>query len=154
MEAALRTVKEVVEKKPLEKIDFECVRGTQGIKRAVVEVNGVDVKVCVASGIANAKVIMEELKNGKADYHFIEIMCCPGGCVNGGGQPIQPASVQNSVDIRALRASAMYSADERAVLRKSHENPEIIQLYKEFYQEPNSHLAHECLHTHYIARKK
>lgn len=154
MEAALRTVKEVVEKKPLEKIDFECVRGTQGIKRAVVEVNGVDVKVCVASGIANAKVIMEELKSGKADYHFIEIMCCPGGCVNGGGQPIQPASVQNSVDIRALRASAMYSADERAVLRKSHENPEIIQLYKEFYQEPNSHLAHECLHTHYIARKK
>lgn len=154
MEAALRTVKEVVEKKPLDKIDFEAVRGTQGIKRATVEVAGKPVKVVVASGIANAKIIMEEMKNGTADYQFVEIMCCPGGCVNGGGQPQQPASVQNSVDVRALRASAMYSADERGVIRKSHENPEIIALYKDFYGEPNSHLAHECLHTKYINRKR
>ncbi len=154
MEAALRTVKEVVEKKPLDKIDFEAVRGTEGIKRATVEVAGKPVRVCVASGIANAKIIMEEMKNGTAAYDFIEIMCCPGGCVNGGGQPQQPASVQNSVDIRALRAKAMYTADEKGVIRKSHENPEIIALYKDFYGEPNSHLAHECLHTKYINRKR
>ena len=154
MEAALRTVKEVVEKKPLDKIDFEAVRGTEGIKRATVEVAGKPVRVCVASGIANAKIIMEEMKNGTAAYDFIEIMCCPGGCVNGGGQPQQPASVQNSVDIRALRAKAMYTDDEKGVIRKSHENPEIIALYKDFYGEPNSHLAHECLHTKYINRKR
>ena len=94
------------------------------------------------------------MKNGTAAYDFIEIMCCPGGCVNGGGQPQQPASVQNSVDIRALRAKAMYTADEKGVIRKSHENPEIIALYKDFYGEPNSHLAHECLHTKYINRKR
>ncbi len=153
MEAALRTVKEVVEKKPLDKIDFEAVRGTGGIKRATVEVAGKPVKVCVASGVANAKIIMEEMKNGTADYDFIEIMCCPGGCVNGGGQPQQPASVLNSVDIKALRAKAMYTTDEAGVMRKSHENPEIMALYKDFYGEPNSHLAHECLHTKYIDRK-
>ena len=154
MEAALRTIKETVEHRPLEQIAFKQVRGENGIKRASVTVGGKEVKIAVAHGIENANQIMQELKSGKADYQFIEIMACPGGCVNGGGQPIQPASVRNSIDVRKERAKAMYRADNASNLRKSHENPEVIALYRDFLGEPNSHLAHELLHTSYQNRKK
>ncbi len=154
MEAALRTVSEVVLKKPLDKIDFKAVRGVKGIKSAKVTLDGQTIKVCVASSLSNAKKILEDIKAGKCDYHFIEIMTCPGGCVNGGGQPIQPSSVTNNVDIRALRAKAIYDADKKAPLRKSHETPAVKTLYKEFFNEPGSHRAHEILHTSYKKRNK
>ena len=154
MEAALRTVSEVVLGKSLDKIDFKSVRGTKGIKVASVNLNGEVIKVCVASGLANAKKVLEDVKAGKCDYKFIEIMTCPGGCVNGGGQPIQPSSVTNNIDVRALRAKAIYDADKKAPLRKSHENPVVKTLYSEFFGEPGSHRAHEILHTSYKKREK
>ncbi len=154
MEAALRTVAEVVTKKPLEKVDFKAVRGVEGIKTATVDLDGKKVKVCVASGLSNAKKVLEDVKSGKADYQFIEIMSCPGGCVNGGGQPIQPASVRNTTDIRADRAKAIYKSDAKGKIRKSHENPIVQTLYKDYFGSPNSHKAHEVLHTEYVARKK
>lgn len=154
MEAALRTVAEVVLKKPLESLDFTAVRGTEGIKKATVNLNGTEVKVCVASSLSNAKIIMEEIKAGKADYHFVEIMTCPGGCVNGGGQPIQPSVILNSVDVKSLRAKAIYDNDKDSKQRKSHENPIVKVLYKEFFDKPNSHKAHDVLHTSYAKREK
>ncbi len=154
MEAALRTVKEVLDGKPLEKIEFEEVRGVKGIKRAQVEIAGKPVKVAVAHGIENADIIMKEIRDGKADYQFIEVMCCPGGCVAGGGQPIQPADVQNTIDIRAERAKGIYGADDIGKVRKSHENPEVKELYDTYLGKPNSHKAHELLHTTYYNRKK
>ena len=113
-----------------------------------------EVKVCVVSGLANANTIMEKVKNGTADYHFIEIMGCPGGCVNGGGQPIQHAVVRNFVDLKARRAAALYEADKDMPLRKSHESEAVKRLYAEFLGEPGSHKAHEVLHTSYVARPK
>ena len=113
-----------------------------------------DVKVAVVSGLNNANEVLTKVKNGEADYHFIEIMCCPGGCVNGGGQPIQPSSVRNFTDLRALRAQALYTQDENMPLRKSHENPLIKKAYEEFLGEPGSHKAHELLHTTYVARSR
>lgn len=154
MEAALRTVAETVIGKPLDKLDFKAVRGTSGIKKATVDLNGTIVKVCVASSLSMAKQIMEEIKSGKADYQFVEIMTCPGGCVNGGGQPIQPSSVVNNVDIKTLRAKAIYDKDKKSALRKSHENPIVKTLYKDYFDKPNSHKAHEILHTHYAKRSK
>jgi NADP-reducing hydrogenase subunit HndD len=154
MEAALRTLKEVMENKPLERLNFTDVRGLAGIKEAVYNVAGIDVKVAVASGLANAKILMDKIKAGEADYHFIEIMSCPGGCVNGGGQPIKTAFVRNNIDFRALRSKAVYDTDEAMTLRKSHENPIVKQLYTEYFREPNSHKAHEILHTEYVERGK
>lgn len=154
MEAALRTVSEVLEGKPLEKLDFKAVRGIKGIKKATVTINGQPVKVAVAHSIDNAKTILEEIKSGKADYSFVEIMTCPGGCVNGGGQPIQPACVRNFTELPVERAKAIYSRDRKAKLRKSHENPIMKKLYGEYFGEPNSHKAHEILHTKYTSRKK
>ncbi len=154
MEAALRTVAEVVLKKPLEKIDFKDVRGIKGIKTASVNLDGTVVKVCVASGLNNAKKVLEEIKSGKADYQFVEIMTCPGGCVNGGGQPIVPALIRNNVDVRAVRAAAIYKMDKGNALRKSHENPVVKTLYSEYFGHPNSHKAHNVLHTSYVKRKK
>lgn len=154
MEAALRTVYEVLEGKELKDLDFKEVRGTQGIKEATIRVAGMDVKVAVASGLANAKIIAEKVKNKTADYHFIEIMACPGGCVNGGGQPFVTAEIRNNYDVRAIRASSLYEADKVGQYRKSHENPAVKQLYKDYFGEPNSHKAHEILHTSYVARKK
>jgi NADP-reducing hydrogenase subunit HndD len=110
------------------------------------------VNVAVASGLVNAKKLLEKVKSGEASYHFIEIMCCPGGCVNGGGQPIQPMSVRNFTDIRAERARALYSEDAAMKLRKSHESPIVKELYADYLGKPNSHLAHELLHTTYKAR--
>ena len=154
MEAALRTAVEKLSGEALKSLDFTEVRGTDGIKEASYNVNGMEVKVCVVSGLANANTIMEKVKNGTADYHFIEIMGCPGGCVNGGGQPIQHAVVRNFVDLRARRAAALYEADKDMPLRKSHESEAVKRLYDEFLGEPGSHKAHEVLHTSYVARPK
>ncbi len=153
MEAALRTAAEVIEGKPLEKLEFDDVRGTEGIKFAKYKLGDIELKVAVASGTANANKLLRGVKDGTYDVQFIEIMACPGGCVNGGGQPLQPASIRNSVDLKALRASVLYKADsEKLVIRKSHENPLIKKVYEEFLGEPNSHKAHELLHTHYVKR--
>ena len=154
MEAALRTLADVLEGKSLENIDYTDVRGTKGIKEATVTLAGKEVKVAVASGLANAKALMEKIKKGEADYHFIEIMSCPGGCVNGGGQPIKSAYERNNLDIKALRAGAIYDADKSSALRKSHENPVVKEIYETYLGEPNSHKAHEILHTKYTPRKK
>ena len=154
MEAALRTVTEILEGKTFDKVEYEAVRGTEGIKEATLTVAGTEVKIAVVSGLGNARKLLNDIREGKANYHFIEIMACPGGCVTGGGQPIVSAKVQMECDVKALRASALYSEDERATLRKSHENPDIKLLYSEFFGEPGSHKAHELLHTHYTERSK
>ena len=154
MEAALRTVYEILEEKPLDNLDFEAVRGTEGIKTAEIPVGDLTVKVAIAHGLGNARKLLESIRNGEADYHFIEIMACPGGCVTGGGQPIVPAKVQMGIDLKKERAKALYSEDTNASIRKSHENPDIIKLYEEFLGEPGGHKAHELLHTHYQARTK
>ena len=153
MEAALRTAVETLTGESLASLDFTEVRGTQGIKEASYNVAGMEIKVAVASGLGNARTLLNKVKSGEATYHFIEIMGCPGGCVNGGGQPQQPASVRNFTDIRALRAKALYDQDAAMPIRKSHENPSIQRLYKEFLGEPGSHKAHEILHTTYVKRK-
>ena len=154
MEAALRTAVETLTGEELPKLDFTEVRGTQGIKEATYSVAGMDIKVAVASGLGNARELLNKVKSGEANYHFIEIMGCPGGCVNGGGQPVQPASVRNFVDLKALRAAALYKDDENLPIRKSHENPVVKTLYDEYFEKPGSHKAHEVLHTHYVSRKK
>ena len=154
MEAALRTAQDILTCQDLPKIEFEAVRGGEGIKKATVNVAGNDIKVVAASGLANAQKIMEEIKSGKADYQFVEIMACPGGCVMGGGQPIKSSKIRREVDVRKLRADALYSIDEKSTIRKSHENPVIKKLYQEFLQRPGSHKAHELLHTHYTERPK
>ena len=151
MEAAIRTVYEILEGKPLDNINVEAVRGLDGIKEATLKIAGKDVKVAVAHGIKNAREILERVKAGEK-YDFIEIMACPGGCINGGGQPIVDARTKATVDVKALRAKALYTEDERATLRKSHENPNIDLLYKDFFEKPGSHKAHELLHTHYTDR--
>ncbi len=154
MEAALRTVAETVTGEKLEKLDFTAVRGTKGIKEASVTLNGKTINVAVASGLSNARKIMDEIKAGKSKYHFIEIMACPGGCVNGGGQPIVDAQTRNVADVAKTRAKVLYGKDKKNTLRKSHENPIVKTLYDEYFGKPNSHVAHEVLHTSYVARKK
>lgn len=154
MEAALRTAYETVTGKTLDKIDFEDVRGKSGIKKASVKMGDIELKVAVAHGLANARKIMDEIKEGKADYQFVEIMACPGGCVMGGGQPIVSSKVRNEVDVRAKRAGCLYTIDEKSTIRKSHENPVMKKLYKEFLEKPGSHKAHELLHTTYHPRAK
>ncbi len=153
MEAALRTVVEKLEGKELESLNFTAVRGMEGIKEASYEVAGTTVKLAVASGLDNARKLMDAVRAGKADYHFIEIMSCPGGCINGGGQPIHTAYERNNYDIKGLRAAAMYSQDEAMSVRKSHENPVVKELYATYLGEPNSHKAHELLHTTYAPKK-
>ncbi len=152
MEAALRTAVEKLTGEELAKVDFEEVRGTEGIKEATYNVAGMDVKVAVASGLSNAKIIMDKVRAGEADYHFIEIMCCPGGCVNGGGQPQVDGETRNFTDVRALRAKVLYNNDANKVIRKSHENPSIKKLYDEYLGEPGSEKAHHILHTSYVER--
>lgn len=149
MEAALRTVYEVVTGKPLENIEFEAVRGMEGVKEASVDLNGTEVKVAVAHGLANARKVMDAVKAGTADYHFIEIMACPGGCIGGGGQPIGTTNA-----IREKRIMAVYQEDRNLPVRKSHENPAVNQLYKEFLVEPLGEKSHHLLHTHYTPRGK
>ncbi len=154
MEAALRTVVEVLEGKSLDKLEFDAVRGTEGIKEATLTVAGTEVKVAVVSGLGNARKLLNDIRDGKTSYHFVEIMACPGGCVTGGGQPIVDSQTRMDVDVKALRAAALYSEDENLPIRKSHENPDIKLLYSEFLEKPGSHKAHELLHTHYAARPK
>ena len=154
MEAALRTaVWKLTGETNDSPLEFKEVRGVEGIKEATYEVAGMSVKVAVASGLQNARVIMDKIRAGEADYTFVEIMACPGGCVNGGGQPQVPASVRNFTDIRAERAKALYTYDENMPRRKSHENESVKKLYAEYFGEPNSHRAHEVLHTTYVERK-
>jgi NADP-reducing hydrogenase subunit HndD len=152
MEAALRTVAEILEGKSIDNIEYEAVRGVEGIKEATVEAGGMKIKAAVAHGLGNARKLMEKIKAGEAEYHFIEIMGCPGGCVNGGGQPIQPSHVRSWIDLRSERAKAIYDEDRSLPIRKSHENPRIQMLYKEYFGEPGSHKAHDLLHTHYVKR--
>ena len=152
MEAALRTAVETLTGEELKELDFKEVRGTEGIKEATYPVAGMDVKVAVASGLRNAKELLEKVNAGEADYHFIEIMGCPGGCVNGGGQPQVTADVRNFVDYKAMRAKVLYDNDANKQFRKSHENPSIKKVYEEYLGEPGSHRAHEVLHTTYVKR--
>ena len=154
MEAALRTVQEKVTGNAFEKLEYESIRGMDGIKRAEVDMNGTKVKVVVASGLKNAQIIMEEIKSGRADYQFVEIMACPGGCIMGGGQPIRTSKERSTIDIRGKRASALYSIDEKSIIRKSHENPVVKKIYEEYLGEPGGHKAHELLHTTYVKREK
>ena len=152
MEAALRMAAEVILGKKLEKLDFEDVRGIAGIKRATYKLGDKEIRVAVASGTANAKKLLNAVKSGEEKVDFIEIMCSPGGCVNGGGQPTQPASVRNTINLREVRAAVLYNDDRNADLRRSHENPAVDILYKEYLGKPGSHKAHEILHTSYVKR--
>jgi len=152
MEAALRTAAEVITGESLENPEFHDVRGMEGIKEASYKLGDLDVKVAIASGTKNAKALMEKVKDGTADYTFIEIMGCPGGCINGGGQPVQDATTRNFTDLKALRAAALYQNDVNRPSRKSHENEDVKTIYAEFLGEPNSHKAHKLLHTSYKAR--
>ena len=136
--------------KAVEIIEDRCSYGAdRGDWRMAADM---DVKVAVASGLGNARELLKKVQAGEADYHFIEIMGCPGGCVNGGGQPQQPGYVRNTVDIRAKRAEVLYNIDKNNPIRKSHENPAIIELYDTYLGEPGSHKAHELLHTTYVKR--
>jgi NADP-reducing hydrogenase subunit HndD len=154
MEAALRTaVWKLTGETDDSPIDFTEVRGMEGIKAATYNVAGLEIKVAVASGLNNARTLLEKVKSGEETYHFIEIMGCPGGCINGGGQPQVHADILNSENVRILRAKALYSEDEANKIRKSHENPSIQKLYQEFLEKPGSHKAHEILHTTYVKRK-
>ena len=156
MEAALRTANDWLTGKDNENVEFTEVRGTASIKEATYKIAGMDVKVAVASGAKAAKEVMDKIASGEADWTFVEIMGCPGGCVNGGGQPIQPQYVRDTVDIKAVRAKALYDADQASVLRKSHKSPGIQALYGDgkFFESYGCHKAHEYLHTSYVARKK
>lgn len=144
MEAALRTVYEVATGKELAKVEFNDVRGYEGIKESEVDLNGTKVRIAVAHGLKNARVIMDAVRAGKCDYTFIEIMACPGGCIGGGGQPIK-----TTVDIKKMRMDALYDIDESLPLRKSHENPQVKEVYDNFLGKPCGHLSHDLLHTTY-----
>jgi iron only hydrogenase large subunit-like protein len=159
MEAALRTAYEIVTGRevPFGNLNITPVRGMEGVKEATIKIEGcvdawkflegVELKVAIAHGLVNANKIMKLVKEGKAPYHFVEVMACPGGCIGGGGQPIP-----TNMKIREKRMKAIYAEDENMVLRKSHENPEVVAIYKEFLDSPNSHKSHELLHTHYVER--
>ena len=151
MEAALRTAVYTLTGENV--TDLPEVRGTKDIKEATYNVAGNDVKVIVTSGLANARKVLDDIRAGKCDAQFVEIMACPGGCVNGGGQPQVPMGVRNFVDIREKRAKVLYDLDKSMPLRQSHENPAIKKVYEEFFEKPGSHKAHEVLHTSYVKRK-
>ncbi len=153
MEAALRTVSEVVTGKSFDNVEYTAVRGIEGIKEATVDIGEMKVKAAVASGLGNARKLLDAIRAGEAKYDFVEIMACPGGCVNGGGQPIQPSSVRSWLDLRAERAKAIYEEDASLTIRKSHENPIIKEMYERYFGSPGSHKAHELLHTHYTERE-
>ena len=154
MEAALRTAADVLDGDSNKKIDFKEVRGTAGIKEASYTLGGKTFKVAVVSGLANARKLLDSINSGEKKYDFVEVMACPGGCINGGGQPIQGDSVRNYVDLKRLRAKALYDADKKMKLRKSHESPVIKMLYDEYFDAPGRHRAHRLLHTTYVKRSK
>jgi NADH-quinone oxidoreductase subunit G/NADP-reducing hydrogenase subunit HndD len=149
MEAALRTAYEVITGQELADINLTMVRGLEGVKEAAIPVGDLTVKVAVANGLGNARKLMDKIRSGEADFHFIEIMGCPGGCIGGGGQPIP-----TNLEIRAKRIDGIYTVDERMTIRKSHENPAVKALYEEFLGLPLGHKSHELLHTHYVPRGK
>ena len=154
MEAALRTAYETLTGETLKSLEFTAVRGLQGVKEANVKIGDLTLRVAVAHGTANAKTLLDSVRSGEKTYDFIEVMGCPGGCVNGGGQPIVSAEDRLRTDPRVLRAKALYRADEGMTYRKSHENPGIKRIYQEYLGEPNSHRAHQLLHTQYSAKPK
>lgn len=154
MEAAVRTAADILTGKSLENVDYKAVRGIEGIKEAEIPIGDMKLKVAVANGLGNARKLLERVKSGEAEYQFIEIMACPGGCVNGGGQPIQSSKVKMDIDLRSERAKALYEEDLAMPVRKSHENPIVKEMYAEYIGEPCGHKAHELLHTHYKARAK
>ena len=154
MEAALRTVCDVLENKSLDKIDYLAVRGLKGTKEATLTIAGKEFNVAVVSGLANARALLEEIKAGNKNYDFVEVMACPGGCANGGGMPIHPAYVVNNNEIPALRAKGLYKSDTNNKIRKSHENPAVIDLYKNYLGEYGGEKAHHILHTTYVDRTK
>ena len=154
MEAALRTAQDILTGKDLPQIDFEQVRGGKGIKRATINIAGKPISVVAASGLSNARKIMEEIKSGKSNYQFVEIMACPGGCIMGGGQPIKNSKIRSEVDVRKLRADSLYSIDEKSTIRKSHENPILKKIYEEYLEKPGGYRAEKLLHTKYAKREK
>ena len=154
MEAAVRTAVDTLEGRSIDRIEYTEVRGQSGIKEANLVVAGKEIKIAVASGLANARKLLKQIEEGNSPYHFIEIMACPGGCVMGGGQPIKTSKTRATVDVRKLRADALYSIDEKSTIRKSHENPVMHMLYNEFLEKPGSHVAHKYLHTTYSAKPK
>ncbi|MBE6537091.1 MAG: ferredoxin, partial [Ruminococcaceae bacterium] len=155
MEAALRTANDVLTGKDNKDIEFHEVRGTEGLKEATYNIAGMEIKVAVASGAANAKLVMDKIASGEADWTFVEIMGCPGGCVNGGGQPIQPQYVRDTVDLKAVRAKALYDQDKAMEMRNSYLNPIIKEVYDNYFKGSyGCHAAHHALHTSYVARKK
>jgi len=148
IEAACRTAYELHTGKTLEKVEFEALRGMEGIRSATVDFDGLPLRIGIAHGLGNARKLLDEVREGRSQYHAIEIMACPGGCIGGGGQPYH----HGKSEILARRAAAIYSEDERKTIRKSHENPSIIRLYREFLGEPGSHKAHSLLHTEYFPK--
>ena len=149
IEAAVRTAYEVITKKPLPKIDFEELRGLEGVRSATIDVDGLPLNIGIAHGLKNARKLLEDIKAGKCNFHAIEIMACPGGCIDGGGQPLH----HGNGDIIKARWEAIYQADKNMPIRKSHENPSIQTIYKEYLGEPCGHKSHELLHTHYFDRQ-
>ena len=154
MEAALRTVVEQLTGAGMAPLEYKEVRGMEGVKEASYELPGKTVRVCVASGLHNVKRVLDGIRDGSLQYDFVEFMACPGGCINGGGQPIQHANVRNFTDIKALRAAALYRQDEGMTYRRSHENPVVQKVYADFLGEPGSHKAHALLHCSYIKQKR
>lgn len=154
MEAAIRTAVDTLENRSIDEIEYKEVRGEKGIKETTLNVAGKEIKIAVVSGLANARKIMDEIKTGKSPYHFIEIMACPGGCVVGGGQPIKSSKIRSTLNIRKLRADALYKIDEKSTIRKSHESPVMKMLYDEYFEKPGSHKAHKYLHTKYTPKNK
>lgn len=137
----------------MDNIEVHAVRGIEGVKEAEIQIGDLRVKAAIAHGTANAKALMEKVKSGEKEYHFIEVMGCPGGCVTGGGQPIVKSKTYMDMDPRIVRAKAIYEEDRDLPIRKSHENPSIKKLYEEYFGEPNSEKAHKLLHTHYTKRE-
>ena len=154
MEAALRTAYELITGEELKEVNFEDVRGAKGIKKATVKIGDTEVRVAVAHGLGNARKVSEQIKDGTADFDFLEVMACPGGCIMGGGQPIKSSKTRSMVDVRAKRAEALYSIDEKNTIRKSHENHEMLKIYEEYFGKPGEHKAHELLHTEYEKKEK
>ncbi len=154
-EAALRTIFEITSQKELENLDFKVLRGTEGTKITEVELpNGKVISAAVVNGLANARNLMEMIKNGEKKFDFIEVMACPGGCVTGGGQPILSSKQLESINVKELRATAIYDEDREMPVRRSHKNTHITKIYEEFLGEANGHLSHKLLHTHYVKRSK
>ncbi|MCM8709523.1 NADH-dependent [FeFe] hydrogenase, group A6 [Clostridium sp. SYSU_GA19001] len=154
-EAALRTISEILSGKDIDTINYTAVRGTEGIREVYIDLpDGRTITAAIASGLGNARLVLESIKKKEKKYDFIEVMACPGGCVTGGGQPIVDSKIREKIDIKAERVKAIYDEDEALTIRKSHKNPYIIKIYEEYLKEPNGHLSHKLLHTHYIKRNK